>query len=266
MVNTKSLVKTLIVSTSISSLLIATTPLALADSAGNSTTGADSTNIAKTETSNDTDISQTSIANITNTFNITANTGGNEANKNTGDANITTGNITGSLTINNDVNSNSISPSVLCCGNTDPSSSSNSKTGGDSKNISKVEIENNLTINQKSYMRISNGVNVDLNTGNNEANKNTGDANINTGDITFAINIGNNGNTNTVGNPPSNPGSNPPPPGSTRNPPGTVLAATGGLPVTGGSLPFAPIAVLIILGILLRSYEREWRERALLEN
>ena len=241
--------------------MLASAPLALADTAANSTTGAGSENVATTQVNNSTDISSSNTAIITNNLSITANTGNNEANGNTGGGEITTGDIHGSVTINNSVNSSGIAV-PLCC---DPdSNASNSTTGADSENVSRVEVSNNIDINQDNWMRIRNNLDLDLNTGGNEANDNTGIGSINTGDIDFTIDIDNSGNNNSVngpGNP--NPGTNPGPNPGPGVPPGSVLGASDGLPVTGGSLPIAQIVTMIMAGLLLRSYERELRERFL---
>jgi len=200
--------------------MLASAPLALADTAANSTTGAGSENVATTQVNNSTDISSSNTAIITNNLSITANTGNNEANGNTGGGEITTGDIHGSVTINNSVNSSGIAV-PLCC---DPdSNASNSTTGADSENVSRVEVSNNIDINQD--------------------------------------NSGNNNSVNGPGNP--NPGTNPGPNPGPGVPPGSVLGASDGLPVTGGSLPIAQIVTMIMAGLLLRSYERELRERFL---
>lgn len=69
--------------------------------------GADSTNNASTYQSNNNTISQTNTANITNNLNLTANTGKNQANKNTGgNTNITTGDANIVANLVNFVNNN----------------------------------------------------------------------------------------------------------------------------------------------------------------
>lgn len=245
--------------------MLATAPVSLADTASNTTTGADSTNIATTSTSNDTTINQSNTANISNNISIYANTGNNTANKNTGDGVITTGDINGSLTITNSVNSNTAN--VQPCCESSENNASNEKTGADSYNKSNVWVNNDLTINQNSVMNISNNADVKLNTGGNEADKNTGDGIIRTGDINFSINVSNSGNNNNVGgvdNPDgNNPGGNNPGGNKPGNNSGNVLGVGASLPITGSSLPILQVLLLVAAGLGLRLTESKLRTRTL---
>ena len=81
---------------------------ALAAEATNSNTGADSNNEAGVTINNDVTITSNNNVNINNTISISANTGGNSADKNTGDGSVNTGDINFSVEIVNDLNNNFI--------------------------------------------------------------------------------------------------------------------------------------------------------------
>ncbi len=251
------------------SLIIA--PNAFAATADNSNTGADSTNTSSVDVSNSVNIVSENNAYISNNISINANTGGNSADKNTGDGSVTTGDINGSVTIINDVNSNSLNTSKFHCSGVCKFSAnvnaSNSHTGADSENNASVSVDNDVTITQTNEQAISNSVGADLNTGENSADKNTGDGSVRTGDIKFTVKVKNSGNTNVIGgpqNPPVTP-STPTPSKPVKKPEeGQVLAASR-LPNTGGKLPIMPSLALILAGLMLKSLEEKLRARFLPE-
>ncbi|MEX0616872.1 MAG: hypothetical protein WD231_03630 [Candidatus Woykebacteria bacterium] len=254
------------------SLLIA--PGALAQTAQNQSTGADSSNTAEVKVENDLNVSSNNTANINNNLKISANTGGNSASKNTGDGTVKTGDITGRVSIVNDVNSNSLNDSNFDCSSLCTVSwdikASNSHTGADSENSATVNVENDVDITQNNDLDIDNNLDADLNTGDNEADKNTGDGSVKSGDIDFDVSIVNEGNNNSIGGPVEDPKS--PPPAGPKTPTpgkpsekGRVLAATKGLPVTGGNLPVVPALALILAGLFLRRMEEVLRGRFLTE-
>src|SRR5437899_953246 len=77
--------------------------------------GADSTNRVSVNSTNTTTVTQTNSANISNRVSVVSNTGGNQANKNTGgDVSITTGDVSSSVTIKNLANVNFAR--VVSCG------------------------------------------------------------------------------------------------------------------------------------------------------
>ncbi|MEX0621546.1 MAG: hypothetical protein WD187_00930 [Candidatus Woykebacteria bacterium] len=250
-------------------LLIGTA--ALASTASNTNTGADSVNKAEVSVENNTTINSTNNANITNNISVKANTGKNEANKNTGDASIQTGDISGHVNITNKANGADVfntNTNLICCG---PFlTSSNENTGADSVNKAETRIKNNLNINVNNNVDLQNNIGADLNTGENEANKNTGDASIKTGDINFEINIDNDVNHSVIGGPLPDRGGEPMDPGDQPTAvlpgpaprPGQVLAAAEGLPVTGGNLPNWPL-LLIAVGVALKIIERVFGVRLL---
>lgn len=248
-------------------LLIGTA--AIASTASNTNTGADSTNNAEVSVQNNTQITSNNNANITNNLNIYANTGKNEANKNVGGVSIQTGDITGSVNISNNANGADVlnsNTNLVCCDTSQ--SANNEKTGADWENKAKVKVKNNLNINVSNNVDLVNNVDADLNTGENEANKNTGDVTIGTGDINFEVNIDNKVNSNVIGGPVNgepletdDPETLPSAALPTLAPrPGQVLAAADGLPVTGSNLPTWPF-LLVAIGFAARFLEKFFRIR-----
>jgi len=240
---------------------------ALAVEAGNSNTGADSTNNANVTIQNNTTINSTNNANINNTLNIYANTGNNSASENTGDGSVKTGDITGSVSILNTGNMNEVIESNIglnCNGNCE-FTATNHKTGADSTNNANVDIQNNVNISVRNDANVDNNIDADLNTGGNNADENTGDGSVSTGDIDFNVEIVNDLNNNFIGGPvdggkPQGPGV---PPGVLPGPapkPGQVLAASEGLPITGSSLPNWPL-LLLAVGIALKLFELVSKKR-----
>lgn len=239
---------------------------ALAVEATNSNTGAGSDNDAKVKIENDLTISSNNEAVITNNIDIWANTGNNSADKNTGDGSVSTGDITGSVSIINTGNENGLFDSSLTinCNGACDFSASNSNTGANSDNDANVHVSNDIDITLNNEAYVDNYVGADLNTGGNSADKNTGDGSISTGDIDFSVEVVNDLNKNFIGGPvpegPTDPGEIPPAILPSAPKPGKVLAAAEGLPITGGSLPNWPF-LLIAAGFVMRILERVFRTR-----
>src|SRR3989344_4134893 len=77
--------------------------------------GASSNNTVNYSQSNDVDIDQDNDADISNDIDVDADTGNNEANKNTGgDVSIDTGDASSNVTVNNAVNSNQAEVDACC--------------------------------------------------------------------------------------------------------------------------------------------------------
>ena len=81
--------------------------------AANNTTGADSSNQSNVNNSSNTEIVQNNQANVNNNIVINANTGGNSAEQNTGNANISTGDINIYQNVVNYVNNNIVGGKVV---------------------------------------------------------------------------------------------------------------------------------------------------------
>jgi hypothetical protein len=179
-------------------LLGSMTPLAVAGvdgEASNDTTGAGSYNKSKIEVVQSTLVVQDNQADIDNLVELQLNTGGNKANKNTGAGDVTTGDASLGVAISNQANSNVAE--VSDCGGCDMDlSASNEKTGADSGNKAKVEVNQITTLFQDNLSDIDNIVGAQLNTGYNKANKNTGEGSVDTGDIGATVVVENATNEN----------------------------------------------------------------------
>ncbi|MEN9407859.1 MAG: hypothetical protein RLZZ455_1075 [Candidatus Parcubacteria bacterium] len=134
-------------------------------------------------------------ATITNTITGTANTGGNKANNNGGDAVIITGNIFHKETVmNGPINISSISvglPSKGYMVKVNGNGAGSVNTTNISENISHLSyVTNTTTIINNSFW--------DLITGNNTASGNNGDVTIKTGDIVSVVSITNKANESVI--------------------------------------------------------------------
>lgn len=246
---------------------------ALAVEATNSNTGANSDNDATVTIENDTTINSSNDAKIENDLSIKANTGDNTADKNTGDGGVSTGDIGGSVSIENTGNDNENVGASLnsTCSNGCSFTSSNTSTGAGSNNNSEINIKNDFDLTVENTANVTNNVDADLNTGGNSADKNTGDGMVKTGDIAFDISIVNDLNRNGIGIGGELPGIPPAGPGAISMPsiiptaaagpiPGQVLAAAAGLPITGGGFLFWPM-ILLAIGTGLKLLEKVFKGR-----
>lgn len=158
--------------------------------------GTDSKNDVKVETSQSTTVVQSNVADVYNNIDADADTGDNEAEKNTGgDVSIDTGDATTDVKVENTLNSNTAS--VDCCGTGDVDVLI-SGNGADSDN--KVELKDKgsgVTVFQENEAGVKNIVDADSDTGDNEAEKNTGgDVSIKTGDATTSVSVSTTANAN----------------------------------------------------------------------
>lgn len=133
--------------------------------------------------SNDTTVSIDQKADIKNEVSVNANTGGNSANDNDGDVSIDTGDIDGRVEITNEnINIDAVDITG-CCG--EEVSVKIDDNGSDSDNSIKVKEENEITVVLDNRAEVTNEVDIDADTGNNDASGNSGDVDITTGDIDF---------------------------------------------------------------------------------
>lgn len=189
---------TLKIATAVSSAAIVVssfaTPL-LATTVEISGNGSDSDSNATVTQTNDTSVTQNNTANISNSVDVDSNTGGNEAEDNTGgDVSITTGDSEANVTVSNTANSNQASISGCCPTDTSVKISGN---GSDSDNDATVDTTNKARIYQDNNAYINNDVDVDSDTGGNKAEDNTwGDVAIETGDADATVTIANQVNAN----------------------------------------------------------------------
>lgn len=154
--------------------------------------GADSANSARVDNSNDTTITQQNTANIANSVANSANTGDNQASRNTGGAvSITTGSATTNTTVSSSANAN-----VASVGGGDGTGSSvNLQISGNGfGSDNSIDLSNNMNrdIAQGNVANISNEILSEAETGDNEANENTdGDVSITSGNATASTLVDN---------------------------------------------------------------------------
>ena len=150
--------------------------------------GANSDSTANVTVANTTAVTQNNTANITNNVNVSADTGKNDANKNTGgDVDITTGNASTTVGVSNTANANVADVNGCCSTDLNVKISGN---GAKSDNDANVKVANDTRVTQNNRARVENDVYVDADTGKNDANSNTGGSvSITTGnaDTTVAV-------------------------------------------------------------------------------
>ena len=159
--------------------------------------GADSDNETDVKINTTTNVVQTNSANISNYVKADADTGNNEANKNTGgDVKVETGDAATLVSVENTANKNVAEVDGCCDMDVDVLISGN---GYDSKNDAKLRLDNATNVVQTNTANIKNYVKADADTGGNEANKNTGgDITVKTGDATTGVSISNTANANSA--------------------------------------------------------------------
>lgn len=157
--------------------------------------GADSKNKVDLDLDNTTKVYQSNEADVRNNVKVDANTGGNKANKNTGgDVEIETGDADVTVDVTNAVNQNVATIGGGAGGSLSAEISGN---GADSKNDLKLNLDNDVEILQENVADIKNSVDVDANSGDNQAKKNTGgDVSIDTGDADVNVEVTNKANFN----------------------------------------------------------------------
>lgn len=131
-------------------------------------------------------IEQTSNAEIENNVEAEAVAGENEANGNTGEVEINTGDVTGEIVILN--SGNSSTAQIGCC-EEDPSSAAIEGNGEDSNNSINISDNSKVNVNIVNELKLKNNVAINADTGNNEADDNEGDVTIQTGGINMLAQI-----------------------------------------------------------------------------
>lgn len=154
--------------------------------------GDGSSNEVSQTTENNTQVTQSNEANVTNNVTTDVNTGNNTASENTGgESNISTGNAAQDITVaNTNVNTNNTQVNNCCNSSTSQSISGN---GSESNNSINNTNTTNNTILQINHANLQNNIYSNLNTGNNYASGNGGKVTINTGNIKSDVNVINNG-------------------------------------------------------------------------
>src|SRR3989304_2360056 len=152
--------------------------------------GSDSDNEVELEYEQEVTVTQTNVANVLNDVKVEAETGGNEAEDNTGgDVEIETGDAEANVTVSNTLNSNVAHVDACCLGDVTAKISGN---GSDSDNEIELELENEVEVTQANEANVWNYVKVEAETGDNEAEDNTGGpVEISTGDATVDVTVDN---------------------------------------------------------------------------
>lgn len=151
--------------------------------------------ISINETKSNTTV-QENEAVVENKIDSVADTGGNSVDNNSGEVEITTGDIAQAVTVINSGNSNQAETG--CC-NGDPGSMKITDNGTDSNNEIDLNHSTSNTVNVNNNLQLSNNIQVTSNTGDNEASGNSGDVAIETGGVNILAQILNkNLNSNKV--------------------------------------------------------------------
>ena len=162
-------------------------------------TGAQSTNIIKVKQECDSVVDQKNKSVITNSVHVYSNTGGNQANWNTGDGSVTTGSISTGVGITNGGNTNVAGGNECCLCAHGTTEAAIVGTGWDSFNKVKITESNTSVVEQRNYTRRTNEVWVKNKTGKNKANGNTGNGTVETGGAETGVEIVNEGDHNVHG-------------------------------------------------------------------
>src|SRR5258708_6259297 len=174
-----TLVKKISTGIALSSTLIAVAAnVAFASELTISANGADTNNLINVKNSNSTAVSQSNTTTVVNTVSTTSNSGGNEANKNTGgNVTVTSGDSTAKTTVNTKAGEN-----VVIVGGTTSAGAGGSTgssliifgNGADTHNLIDLTQSNSIALAQKNSTFVDNSIITDATSGDNEANKNTG--------------------------------------------------------------------------------------------
>lgn len=158
--------------------------------------GSYSDNEVDIEQENKTEVNQWNEADVQNEVKVTSNTGDNKAEDNTGgNVKIDTGDSTSKVTVNNNLNSNAAD--VDCCQANGDTTVEVSGNGTDSDNNVWLDNENKVDVDQTNKAKVDNDVNVDSNTGDNDAEDNTGgNVEILTGDTDTTVKVNTSANSN----------------------------------------------------------------------
>ena len=159
--------------------------------------GAGSDNWTTVNQTSTTSVTQNNTANVTNNVNADANTGGNDANFNTGgNVEVHSGNATTDVDVTNVLNSNSAE--VDCCGANDTEVEI-SGNGAKSENGVKLGTENKTTVSQDNDARVRNNIDTNAKTGYNDAGSNTGgDVEVTTGNAKAYATVSTTANVNAA--------------------------------------------------------------------
>ncbi len=138
-------------------------------------------NSVAVESSQTTTVSQSNTANVSSDVHQEANTGDNQANANSGNTQISTGDVTTSTTVTSNVNNSVVNVDNCCAGQ--GITVTVSGNGADSTNSVKVGVGQNVSVSIDQTANVNNQVSLTADSGHNQASGNSGSVSITTGDI-----------------------------------------------------------------------------------
>lgn len=157
--------------------------------------GENTNNDANVAVTNTQTVTQTNTANITNSVNASSDTGNNDADDNTGDVTIATGNASSDVSISNTANTNSAVVDGCCVSDVEVLIEDNVQ---DSDNTVNLGVTNATTLWQDNVANVRNNVDAYAGTGENSADDNTGTVVISTLDADTTVDISNTLNANSA--------------------------------------------------------------------
>lgn len=243
--------------------LLSVAPVTFATSVVVSGNGTDSDNTVNLEINRTVDIFQQNTADVDNSVNASANTGGNEASDNTGgNVSIGTGNATTRLTLSTSANSNTNSGN--CCVGDLSVDAKISGNGSDSDNEINLRLNNSHNFIENNSLDIDNRLELYANTGDNKASGNTGgDVQINTGNALIELLLTNSGNSNQIecdcGKDQDPDKELPPLPGTVEAIPAAAAPSGETLPVTGFNLGLLLVGSALVssAGVVVKKGSRK---------
>ena len=162
---------------------------------GNDTTGPNSENHNRWEIEYEAEVDIDNHSDLDNEFVVSVENGGNKINNNTEVGDITTGDIEGDISFENELNDMAISFS-----NDDPYgdieiSLANDTTGTSSENHNRVELSYERDLRVRNHADIDNSIVLSASTGNNTVKNNTVVGDITTGDVDVTSDVSNTTNS-----------------------------------------------------------------------
>lgn len=191
--------KKLAVGVTSTALMLSSAGVALASDTVNVTnTGYHSTNRVSMTMRNVRARLQTNFSRVWNGVNSTGDTGNNDANRNTGDASVVSGDVSTSVLVSNEANLNQMGPTDDCGCVSPHVNLGIYKTGAWSTNRINLKMTRSSLVSQANFSRFATGVSANSDTGNNHVNGNTGAGDVTSGDVDVVVQVTNNGNLNTL--------------------------------------------------------------------
>lgn len=172
-------------------------PSASGNSGTNNVTGPESDNRININNDRAVDVWNSNTATVNNSVNVTADTGNNDADYNTGPASVSTGNAWLRAAVGTHVNDSATAVSAGA-GGTGDNSGSNSTTGPYADNYVTLNNTSRVTVNNVNDLIVENFVEALSNSGANSASYNTLGGSIGSGNANANVGVNTEGNINTT--------------------------------------------------------------------